>query len=53
MILTVAFVLLVEFSELRLCSTEVESISSGVNVYADTVLEVNGIAQVPPVFGLT
>ena len=53
MILPLAFVLLVEFTELRLCSTKVESISSGVNVYADTVLEVNGVAQVPPVFGVT
>jgi len=54
MILTIAFALLVEFAELRLCSTKVESIiSSGVNVHVDTVLEVNGVAQVPPVFGLT
>lgn len=53
MLLTVVLVLLVQLTELQLCSSKAGSTVSGIEVYADTVLEVNGVAQVPPVFGLT
>ena len=46
-------VVFLALKELHICSGKPSSITTAVDVYVDTILEVNGESRVPPVFGIT
>ena len=53
MTLLVVVVFFLALQELYICSGKPSSTNVGVDVYVDTILEVNGESRVPPVFGIT